>query len=78
MTAQRTHKTRTLAVAAAFAAAMLVSVHGTSGCSGEDENCAGEQENCSRAYLDANGLTGCCEGLTCQDSPVTPGARVCR
>lgn len=47
------------------------------GCGGE-ENCAVEQENCLRSYLDANGLTGCCSGLTCRDSSISPGARICK
>jgi hypothetical protein len=56
---------------------LALSLSSSGGCGGDD-NCAVEQENCSAAYLEANGLTGCCEGLTCQDSPVTPGVRVCR
>lgn len=36
-------------------------------CEGE-EDCAVEQENCSADYLDENGLTGCCDGLTCGTS----------
>jgi hypothetical protein len=65
-------RSRFAAVAAVIVVALFLSA-----CSGSD-NCASEQENCASAYLQANGLTGCCEGLTCQDSPVTPGARVCR
>ena len=49
----------------------------TAGCGG-DEKCAVAQENCRPDYLKSKGLTGCCSGLSCQDSVVTPGARICR
>jgi len=60
-----------VAIAAAWIAVALA------GCGGED-NCAVQSENCSAQYIQQNGLSGCCSGLTCQDSAVTPGARVCR
>jgi len=34
----------------------------------EEENCAEAQENCLSDYLEANGLTGCCGGLVCEES----------
>ena len=60
-----------IAITAACAAVALA------GCGGDD-NCAVQSENCAAQYIKDHGLTGCCEGFTCQDSLVTPGARVCR
>lgn len=47
-------------------------------CGGGESKCAVRSENCSATYLRENGKTGCCSELSCQDSAVTPGARVCR
>ena len=60
-----------VSLAVACAAAALIA------CGGED-NCAVQSENCAAQYIQQHGLSGCCSGLTCQDSAVTPGARVCR
>jgi len=57
---------------------LLLSLAVGCGGGGSDDTCAVRSENCSATYLRDNGKTGCCSGLTCQDSAVTPGARVCR
>jgi hypothetical protein len=45
------------------------------GCGGE-EDCSGDGANCA---LIVNGTEPpCCEGLTCQDSIISPGFQVCR
>ena len=62
---------------ASAAVALACAAVALAGCGGDD-NCAGQSENCSAQYIQQNGLSGCCSGLTCQDSAVTPGARVCR
>lgn len=71
---KRDRRAAALAALAIAAACMVVAL---AGCGGDD-NCAGPSENCSAQYIRDHGLTGCCEGSTCQDSAVTPGARVCR
>lgn len=46
------------------------------GC-GDDDNCAVEQENCTQSYLADNGLSGCCDGLSCETGPIS-GVLICR
>lgn len=59
----------------AFMAVLFLTA--ATGC-GDEDDCAIHSENCSSSYLQDNGLTGCCSGLTCKDSVVAPGARVCK
>ena len=54
--------------------AVVVAVF-TPGC--EEEDCAYEQESCLPEYLEANGLKGCCSGLTCQENPFTKNS-ICK
>ena len=56
---------------------LIGSASATAGCSGGSK-CAVRSENCSAKYLKDHGLDGCCQGLSCRDSPYTPGALTCQ
>ena len=49
-----------------------------SGCDDEEENCQVQGGNCRSEYLQNNGLTGCCSGLTCKVLEGGSGVPTCR